>query len=177
MTCFSPYVAQKLAASALARSVMRLRTRAMSPAEAERSIVQDAFAAMAERNQRHPLQALSLGAVLEYLWICAENLMRMELRRPPSAALSEEVVSKDDPVQEAEHRDVIARAAVVLRGCARDERDFQAGRLLIFLQYTPEELVAAEQFRHTFPDQMELYRIKARLLRCLREHFGQRASA
>src|SRR5262249_44815868 len=88
------------------------------------------------------------------------------------------VTEPADPVdlpRRVESRDELAQAAIVMRGCAADERQYLAGQLLIFWQYTAEEVIAgkferSERYRGVFTDVMELHRIKAKLLRCMREH-------
>jgi hypothetical protein len=213
--CWRPFLQRKLKQSSLARKIVQARSRSATRDEAEQSLIDDGFAEMAKGNLRHPIVAEHLGALLSYLWLCTENLMKMELRAlaPRLAAAShsaaaEDVLSTDPPVATAPsppggaeaayplyqvthdptaseqtgdadptatltaQRSALAEAGNVLRGCARDERDYTAGVLLIFEQYTPQEVSESPRHRRAFPDVRELYGIKARLLKCLREHLG-----
>jgi hypothetical protein len=201
ITCFGPTLARKLARSTLAQVVIRRRTRSATRQQAERSLIEDAFAQMAAGNERRPLEARNLGSLVDFLWICAQNLMRMELRMreepslPAPGALPAPKVTRSagdnqplpalSPAAEpsdpfdlsglVEAREALAQAALLMRGCAADERQYRAGKLLIFWQYTAEEIVAgkvarSETYRDNFSDVTELYRIKARLLKCMREH-------
>jgi hypothetical protein len=213
ITCFAPTLARKLAGSSLGQVVIWRRSRSATRPQAERSVIEDAFAQMAAGNARGQLEVRSVGALVEFLWTCAENLMKKELRvreplplplsgesPPPAVApsphgassppptafwrgaepLSAEslVTEPSDPIdlpRRVESRDALAQAAIVMRGCAADDRQYLAGKLLIFWQYTAEEVIAgkferSERYRGVFTDVMELHRIKAKLLRCMREH-------
>lgn len=170
--CFAPYLKSKFDHSALAREVMRRRSRSATQAQAVQSLIDDGFSELAKGNLRHPLEMRDLGSLLNFLWLCAENLMRMELRRPPVPSIPEGFNPPASPgfSKQPIHRVALAEAATVLRGCARNDRDHRAGMLLIFLQYTPQEVARSERYQSEFPDVHELHLIKARLLKCLREH-------
>lgn len=213
ITCFGPTLARKLAGSTLGQVVIRRRSRSATRLQAERSLIEDAFAQMAAGNARGQLEARNVGALVEFLWTCAENLMKKEVRireplplppsgepplpattpsphvspnpLPTSSLRGEEPLSAEslftepsDPIDlpnRVERRDELAQAAIVMRGCAADDRQYFAGKLLIFWQYTAEELIAGEfdrsdRYRGVFTDVKELHRIKAKLLRCMREH-------
>jgi hypothetical protein len=212
ITCFGPTLARKLAGSTLGQVVIRRRSRSASRPQAERSIIEDAFAQMAAGNTRGQIEARNVGALVEFLWTCAENLMKKEVRirepvplppsgeppppataplphvspnpLPTSSLRGEQPLSAEslftepsDPIDlpnRVERRDELAQAAIVMRGCAADDRQYLAGKLLIFWQYTAEELIAGEfdrrgRYRGVFTDVKELHRIKAKLLRCMRE--------
>jgi hypothetical protein len=211
--CCRPFLQHKLKHSSLARVIVRARTRSATREEAEQSVMDDGFAEMAKGNLRHPIAAEHLGALLSYLWLCTENLMKMELRTlaprlaaAPSSATAAEApptgvdapaapsppgssgtaflphgVTHDPTATErtddadptptlTAQRLALTEAESILRGCARDDRDFTAGVLLIFEQYTPQEVCESPRHRRDFSDVRELYVIKARLLKCLREH-------
>jgi hypothetical protein len=213
ITCFGPTLARRLAGSTLGQVVIRRRSRSATRPQAERSLIDDAFAQMAAGNARGQLEVRSVGALVEFLWTCAENLMKKEVHvrealplpllgetpdpatiPPPVASpnpppklspysgepLSAEslVTEPSDPIDllgRVERRDELAQAALVMRGCAADDRQYLAGKLLIFWQYTAEEVIAgefdtSERYRGVFTDVMELHRMKAKLLKCIRQH-------
>jgi hypothetical protein len=172
IACFTPFLRRKLDHSLLGREVIRRRSHSATHAQAEQSLIEDGFAEMAKGNLRHPLDLYQLGSLLNYLWLCAENLMKMELRRTTDLPLPAGIdpPGPGDPAKHSGDHLRLAQAATALRGCARNEREHRAGVRLILLQYTPQELTKDERYHGEYPDVKELYAMKARLLRCLQAH-------
>lgn len=170
IVCFTPYLKGKLTHdhTGLAREILRRRSHSATPAQAEQSLIHDGFAELAKGNLRHPLEIRDLAGLLRYLWMCLQNLMRMEMRPPVVDRIPE-----DDDVRgpgDFPPQLTLEEAAAALRGCARNDREHRAGVLLIFLQYMPKELATDKRYQREFADVQELYLIKARLLKCIREH-------
>ncbi len=185
--CFTPYLERKLGGS-LGKAIIALRSTSATRSEAKQSIIDDGFAQLAAESKRRSLYLSSLAELLNYLWICTENMMRMELRDfkrhsrgDPKGG--EPITNSGPPVDDVDPsgpddtdrsaflRAALSHAALFLRGCAGGSvRDFQAGKLLLFFQWKPEEIVASPQYRSMFPDVDELYRLGERLRKCVLEH-------